>query len=53
MARDKKITALASKDDDKNLILENRNYHVLTELKIDFMDRLAEHLFVETKKELR
>jgi hypothetical protein len=53
VARDKKITALASKDDDKNLILENRNYHVLTELKIDFMDRLAEHLFVETKKELR
>ncbi|MCE7527308.1 hypothetical protein [Polynucleobacter sp. IMCC 30228] len=44
--RDRKITALAIKDGNKNLALENRKYHVLTEQKIHYMDRLADHLFV-------
>ena len=46
MKRDRKITALAIKDGNKNLALENRKYHVLTEQKIHYMDRLADHLFV-------
>ena len=46
LGRDQKIAQLAANRGDRELVLNSRKHHVLTECKIDLMERLSEHLLV-------
>ncbi|QWE05265.1 hypothetical protein [Polynucleobacter sp. JS-JIR-II-50] len=46
LGRDQKIAQLAANRGDRELVLNSRKHHVLTECKIDLMERLSEHLSV-------
>ncbi|OYY09367.1 MAG: hypothetical protein B7Y05_04705 [Polynucleobacter sp. 24-46-87] len=44
VGRDRKIGQLEIEFGDRNLVLDSRNHHVLTESKIDLLDRLSQYL---------
>lgn len=44
--RDQKIAELEARMGNRELVLNSREHHVLTECKIDLMDRLSENLLV-------
>jgi hypothetical protein len=44
--RDLKIAALSRKMGDLDKVLESKEHHVLTECKIDLLERLSQHLSV-------
>ena len=46
LERDQKIVQLVAKQGDRASALNSRMHHVLTECKIDLMERLSEHLSV-------
>ena len=46
LGRDQKILQLIAKQGSRELVLNSRKHHVLTECKIDLMERLSEHLSV-------
>ena len=44
LERDQKIAQLVGKQGNRELVLNSKKYHVLTECKIDLMGRLSDHL---------
>ena len=44
--RDLKIAQLENELGDREMALESKNHHVLTECKIDLLDRLSQHLLL-------
>jgi hypothetical protein len=46
LERDQKIAQLVSKQGNREIVLNSKKYHVLTECKIDLMGRLSDHLSV-------
>jgi hypothetical protein len=46
LERDQKIAQLVAEIGSRELVMNSRKYHVLTECKIDLMGRLSDHLLV-------
>jgi len=46
LERDKKIAQLVAEMGDRELVMNSKKHHVLTECKIDLMGRLSDHLLV-------
>jgi hypothetical protein len=46
LERDQKIAQLVAEMGSRELVMNSRKHHVLTECKIDLMGRLSDHLLV-------
>jgi len=46
LERDQKIAQLVAKQGNREIVLNSKKYHVLTECKIDLMGRISDHLLV-------
>ena len=46
LERDQKIAQLVAKQGNRELVLNSKKYHVLTECKVDLMGRISDHLLV-------
>jgi hypothetical protein len=46
LERDQKIARLVAQQGNRELVLNSKKYHVLTECKIDLMGRISDHLLV-------
>jgi len=46
LERDQKIAQLVEKQGNRELVLNSKKYHVLTECKVDLMGRISDHLLV-------
>ena len=46
LERDQKITRLVAQQGNRELVLNSKEHHVLTECKIDLMGRISDHLLV-------
>jgi hypothetical protein len=46
LERDQRIAQLVAEMGSREVVLNSRKHHVLTECKIDLMERLSDHLLV-------